>query len=973
MPADNKIRRSLSINELLVFTSLLCCCMYIALTFRGACHAGVFDLGEITVAPSPTGVKYLELKSGEKVSDFSVARNGPETAVLVEGRTGGSKVLFWDLSSPDGISEWPAPRGFTPRYLAWHPVAKSFFLAGKQGKEHVIMRVDKKADGWATKIVYRTQHEIRRLLAAPRPYALETDFSSDEPKTAQAYRIFFGLKNPDGTYSIKSVTEDGGREYQAIGSKKGFTIFKDSEVQPSAIEAPSALPLAFHPAGHILLWEDGNRDFQYAVYERDHWARSVKLAYPGVFQGTLTATPNGLGLIHWLPDSAGITLIGLHGGKKDILAAEHSFFCTPLCVPDGKGIVGPIKKDNGTVLAYVPVEMPLADVANAWMFSEDQGDRDLLSRKGGLLRDLPYDQLYSMYESEAYDCGQYDRSTPTRPYLVTTDIFWELLGAAYEGVFIIKERQRAIPAFWKFVDEADAYFRQAKPDSPWMKVFAVLEGIKKPVGENDDVRSELLRIQKAGEEEYSPLLGTEVDYAELKPRGHYTSSEDMSAYFKAFKYMTIPADKRPEDKPLPVDDLINTTPEIRALARSWISTYNFFIAPSRGPVVWGDTTPPPSYAKHPLERMRLFPLSWGFDNEVLFSTVFHGDLPEAEQITGPSGNRLIPSGLDVASALGSKFATSLLATEIKEYPPLGRILAELRTRLSENGKNVRDNTSMYNPWMEALGLQWADDTASPGGTLDKELWLAKRLQTGLASWATLRHATVLVNERTSAECGEAAFEPILLTPPRGYVEPDPKTFDAIANLFQSMEDFVQSSDFSSNEKAPKTDDEDGWNPLKEGIVRRLSETAAKAKLFKTIAEKEIRGEPLSDREYEEILLVGRIAEHHLLIFKSLASKDHALSNPDPMPKITDAAGGGPAKIPFLMAAVGRPMEWDHIVPYFGRRQIAKGAVYSYYEFTSKKLMDDAEWLGSVPSRQHPSWISVFVSGSLPACPPRNPY
>ena len=43
-----------------------------------------------------------------------------------------------------------------------------------------------------------------------------------------------------------------------------------------------------------------------------------------------------------------------------------------------------------------------------------------------------------------------------------------------------------------------------------------------------------------------------------------------------------------------------------------------------------------------------------------------------------------------------------------------------------------------------------------------------------------------------------------------------------------------------------------------------------------------------------------------------------------MPKIADVAGGGPFKIPFLMAAVGRPMEWDHIVPYFGRRQIAKG-------------------------------------------------
>ena len=34
--------------------------------------------------------------------------------------------------------------------------------------------------------------------------------------------------------------------------------------------------------------------------------------------------------------------------------------------------------------------------------------------------------------------------------------------------------------------------------------------------------------------------------------------------------------------------------------------------------------------------------------------------------------------------------------------------------------------------------------------------------------------------------------------------------------------------------------ESAHEALKEGIVRRLSETAAKARLFKTIAEKEIR-------------------------------------------------------------------------------------------------------------------------------------
>jgi hypothetical protein len=144
-------------------------------------------------------------------------------------------------------------------------------------------------------------------------------------------------------------------------------------------------------------------------------------------------------------------------------------------------------------------------------------------------------------------------------------------------------------------------------------------------------------------------------------------------------------------------------------------------------------------------------------------------------------------------------------------------------------------------------------------------------------------------------------------------------------------------------------------------------------LFKTLAEKETRGEPLSNADYEEILHIGRIAEHNLLIFDSLANRQYALSNPDPMPKIADVAGGGPAATSFLMAAVGRPMEWDYIVPYFGRKEIVKGAVYSFYQFSSNHLLNDKEWLEALKTANHPAWISPFVSGNLTQCPPPSPF
>jgi hypothetical protein len=928
--------------------------------------SGAFDIEEIRVAPSPAEGKSLELDQTKKVLDFDVAKDHPEAAILVQDQTGGSKIIFWNLLAPESTIAWPVPKGFAPICLAWHPAAKSIFLAGKQGREYVILRLDQGAGDWRTTPIYKTNHEIRRLVPAPRPFIIETDYTNDDPQITKAYRIFFGLKNQDGTFAIESITEDGKREYQAVGPKKGFTIFKDAEVQPSEIEASSALPLAFHPAGHILLWEDAKHSFQYAKYKGDHWVQSIKLNYPDVSGGTLIPVPNGLTQIHWRPGSAGVTLISRHGRKKDLLASEYSFLSTPSSVPDGKGIVGLTNKGRAPVLVYVPLPIPLADVANAWMFADDRADEELLTKNGGLLRDLPDDQLYSMYEFEAYQCGQYDPSTPTRPYLVTTDVFWELFAAAYEGTFIVSERQQAIPAFWEFVRQAEGYFRQVQPDSPWMKVFSTLMNMKKAESENENVLSEVQRIQKAGGKEFSPILGKEVDFAGLKPRGHYDSSDSMKSYFKAFNYLTLLAGEA-----LPSDDLSKIPLEVKAKARSWIAAYSFFIAPSRSPVIWEDKSKQPPYVKHPSE-VRLFPLSWGLDNEILLSTVFHPDWPESEQVKGPSGPRLISSALDIASALGSDFATSLLATEIEKYPSLRKTLETLRTRLAETGKSAGDDADIYNKWIEALAVQWSDNVPSPGRGHDMELWRTKRLQTGLASWATLRHATVLVNERTVAECGEAAFEPIILAAPRGYVEPDPGAFDAIAKLFHAMERYITSWD-ASNDTIQVYDTEEEREALKEGILRRLSETESEAILFKTMAEKEIKGEPLSNQEYDEILHIGRIAEHNLLIFESLASEQYALSNPDPMPKIADVARGGPLKVAFLMAAVGRPMEWDHIVPYFGRKEVVKGAVYSFYEFASKRLMNDKEWLASLPSMQHPGWIEPFVSGSSPACPPKDPF
>lgn len=906
--------------------------------------ASIFDAPELHVAPSPATPAQIHLPAGMRVLDFDVSPVGPRVALLAAEPSGARQVLFWDIGRPKPEKIWDLPAAFTARSIAWHPQGGTLFLAGQQGAEYVIVRLSSSRGVWSSQKVYASSLEIRRLVAGPRPF-IRSWTEHDEP----AYRLFFGLRSVTGSYSIHSIAEDGLREYQVVGHRDSFTRFPEAGENPSELVAASALPVGFHPAGHLLIWEDAANCFHVAGYNRDHWQTNTRLFDCDVCGGTVSATPNGAGILHWRTGVDGVELLPLHGAASK-QAAGFQLASAPSSVADGRGIVGITRTAVGLDLNYIPIAVPLADVANAWMFTESAQDTQLLARHGGLFRDLAKDdQLYQLYDSEAYYCGNPDESTPTRPYLVTTDSFWELFAAAYEGIFIVRERQLAMPAFAEFVTQAAAALRQASPQSPWTAVFDVLAALESKPESNP----EAIRIQQSDGPRTSSVTGRMFDYGELKPRGHYTVTPEAQRYFRAFRYLT-----RIQDPQWSTGDLRQLPAPVRSAALRWVAAYQDTLAPSRWPLVWREPT---TAQKAPV----LFPLSWGFDNEALYGATYHSELPPAERIEGPSGPRLSPTALDVAAALGNRFARELLSAEIAKYPQLAGALDRLAARYRPSG-----GSNLYQQWIDGLAVQWADSVASPNGELDVPLWRAKRLQTGLASWATLRHATVLVNERVSAECGEGAFEFIVMRPPRGYVEPDPRTFGRIADLFAAAVKLVSAPDAGLAGSLPTQDE--AREALQQGLIRRLKETQAKARLFQTIALKEIRGEPLAAADYEEILYFGRVAEHHFLIYKSLANKDLALSNPDPMPKVADISdvNGG---APYGMVAVGRPLEWDHTVPFFGRREMVKGAAYSFYELLSNKLLDDADWLKSLPTERHPAWIAPYVSGNNLSCPPRKSF
>jgi hypothetical protein len=916
--------------------------------------ASVFDWPEIQVTPSPGSPARLALSSGERVLDLAAAPDGPRVTVVIENAAGSSRVAVWRIGAAALDVVWQ-PEGAQLRWLAWHPEGKQLFVAGSQGGQWLIWRLAE--SGGKPQIVYRSQRAIERLLAGPRPFL--TGYDEKRGRDIVSYRLFFGLRLDDKRFRIESVTESGTRPYWVVGPGRRPEWVPESENWRAAggLPAPSALPVAFHPAGHLLVWEDADDCFHAARYDVDHWESGPAPLGGKVCGGAVAPTPNGAALIAWRAGSDGVVLHQDRGRRAEPLAAGRRFLIRPVPLADGRGLAGVTAQG----LEYVPVAMPLADVVNAWMFVEDAGDVALLARHGGLLRPTSFDQLYSVYESENYTCTAAPFSVHRRPFLVTTDIFWEIYAAAYQGLFILRERREALPAFNELVRVA----REALPvETKLRKMFRSIEAALAGRAVGDPEAALILAAKGPAP---SPVLGVTFDYSELKPRGHYAADPALARYFSVLRYLTWATD--PEQRsPVPASELLalRRLPQAgRDAALRWIRAYVEFIAPPRSPIVWREGPfQPPAYVRHPpsADRLLVFPLGWGFDNEVLNSTVYHPTWPPAEQIAGPAGPRVVPSALDVAAALGSRFARELLAEEIAKYPPLAQVLDALQAR-----KRAQPAT-LYERWIEALATQWAEDALSALPAEQRPLWRAKRLQTGLASWTTLRHVTVLVNERSAAECGEEGIEPIVLRPPRGAVEPDPATFETIAALFDETARLASSWPRMMGAVPGEAEE-----PLQQGIVRRLRESAAKARQFADIARRRLQAGSLTSQDYESILDVGRIAEHHFLVFKSLAREDLALATPDPMAKIVDVAGGGPAHVPFLLAALGRPLEWDHVVPYYGRRQIVKGAVYSFYELVSKSLLNDEEWRQRLPTEKPPAWIRPYLAATALSCPPRDPF
>ncbi|MEY3013812.1 MAG: hypothetical protein RIT45_2547 [Pseudomonadota bacterium] len=176
---------------------------------------------------------------------------------------------------------------------------------------------------------------------------------------------------------------------------------------------------------------------------------------------------------------------------------------------------------------------------------------------------------------------------------------------------------------------------------------------------------------------------------------------------------------------------------------------------------------PPSFA---LLGQRFVIDSYVFANVVYDRVIFEGKKIE----------RVLPSPLDAMFALGSDRALVHLQEELQKYPYQGALL--LLRHLVEAHDDAFWSSNLYNGWLAALRALSADPAAADGLTSPKVpaamqtgAWHDKQLRTQLASWAQLRHDTILYAKQSYT--GGVACEH-----PDGYVEPVPAFWAALGKL-----------------------------------------------------------------------------------------------------------------------------------------------------------------------------------------------
>jgi hypothetical protein len=479
------------------------------------------------------------------------------------------------------------------------------------------------------------------------------------------------------------------------------------------------------------------------------------------------------------------------------------------------------------------------------------------------------------------------------------------------------------------------------------------------------------------------------DYSQYVPRGHYTRDEQLQRYFRTMMWygrINLRLKHLRETRmALLITRLVRQT-QVNGLpaAEVWASVYDptvFLVGKSDdlsfheyGPLL--DTVFDPSRRLSaladdallttfvatarqlpPPQINSMWVYIWEDEDEATQGFRFMGqrfvlDAYIFEQLiwreVGEFGNeRWLPKGLDVLAAMGNAEAYAILdemgETDYLHYDEqLEKVRGEIAALQMDSWTQ-----NLYWNWLYTLDAVIGSRGDGYPPFMRTQAWARKDLHTALGSWTELKHDTILYAKQVMAEMGGGGM---LEEPPHGYVEPVPEVYARLLAL-------VRMTHAGLEERGLLTD--------RTGYL--LYELEELLPFLQSIAERELSGGEITTEEYERLKYYGGWLER-----MTLAAADppddqgyaSEFSEDEQAALVADVATDPNGQA--LEEAIGRVFEIYVVVPDgVGGLQIAKGGVFSYYEFPwpMQDRLTDEKWramlaAGEQPAR--PEWTELFI-------------
>ena len=631
-----------------------------------------------------------------------------------------------------------------------------------------------------------------------------------------------------------------------------------------------------------------------------------------------------------------------------------------------------------------------------------------LAAQGVVASPRDYPEFHNLYNETA---------EANLPVFVTSDallhtyhlIFDELLSSLEEQVFLLhlRELNQAL------LEQTAMQYEQLKGtawEDPARRVYAYVAvgsrladpDFQVPDPVKDLAEAELALIDAASGPSPSPifsLLKYGEDYSQYIPRGHYTKSDPLQAYFRSMMWygrMTFrlgdPKDPavgptetrmalllslavrdgkagnhsaldlwqelydptaflvgRSDDLNLYhylglMDAVYGPHADVRSIAEdagleTFLSEANDLPAPRILGLLSDDYKPVEATKGLRLMGQRFVPDAY------IFQKLIHPNV----------SGRFLPSGLDVMAVMGSERAAVWLAedpsTQSAQYADQ---FDELTGWLGALQQEEWVETA-YNGWLYTLR-----PLLSPPGEgyplfMQSTAWQDKQLNTALGSWAELKHDTILYAKQAYGGIGGCGWpSPPAPVTAQSYVEPVPEVFARIAALAemtrQGLDERGLLQLLPEEEFAPTLSD-------------RLDSLASQALDFKAMAEKELRGQSLTEEEQSVVRSFGNYMEE--VVVWANGEKPEL----DPAAIVADVATD-PNSGNVLEVGVGNVHEIYVVAPIPQENgslaiTVARGAIFSYYEFPSPERLTDEAWRAQVANDLTPAQPAFTGSFSVP--------